>query len=70
MGLVKKLLLVIVCILNFLIFVFLRFYREVCDEEEMGNSYSCMNILDVLFLIVFCFIFVFSILFDNSDVVV
>ena len=67
MGPVKKLLLAIVCILNLLIFAFLRPYREACDEEETGNSYSCMNILDVSLLTALCFISVFSIPFDNSD---
>ena len=66
-GPVKKLLLAIVCILNLLIFAFLRPYREACDEEETGNSYSCMNILDVSLLTALCFISVFSIPFDNSD---
>lgn len=56
----------IVCVFIFLIFVFLRFYKEVVDVKEDEESYEWINKLDVVLLIIFLLIVIFSFVIDVS----
>lgn len=69
-GILKRFFLEVVCILILLIFVILRFYKEVCDVEDDEESYDWMNKFDVVFLIMFFFIIVVSLLYENSFVII
>lgn len=70
LGLVKRFLLEGVCILIVLIFVFLKFYKEVFDVEEEEENYEWMNRFDVVLFIIFVFIVVISFFFNYSGFII
>lgn len=66
MSVIKRVLLESVCVVIFLMFVFLRFYKEVVDVKEDEESYEWINMLDVVFFVMFLLIVIFSLLIDGS----
>ena len=65
-GVVRRLLLEVVCILILLTFAVLRPYKEACDVEEDEESYDWMNKSDVALLTNLSFIAVASSPYENS----